>query len=189
MGKKPTKLVGLSFSDFNSLLKKGQEIHLQPARLIPLYKPGDEMALTSIFMSALRLVKEFRKNISQAINLTRSGNIYIYTEVEFLLFDKKRVDGLILIVRGKNIVDAVLIEVKNKNNELNEKQISYYVKIAKEYKIPNLLTISNQFVSFPTQSPLSLKIPKHVSLYHLSWSFIMTIAHILLIENDNNIAD
>ncbi|MEK0336893.1 MAG: hypothetical protein QQN41_05600 [Nitrosopumilus sp.] len=189
MSKKPTKLVGLSFSDFNSLLKKGQEIHLQPARLIPLYKPGDEMALTSIFMSALRLVKEFRKNISQAINLTRSGNIYIYTEVEFLLFDKKRVDGLILIVRGKNIVDAVLIEVKNKNNELNEKQISYYVKIAKEYKIPNLLTISNQFVSFPTQSPLSLKIPKHVSLYHLSWSFIMTIAHILLIENDNNIAD
>ena len=189
MSKKPTKIVGLSFIDFKTLISKGQEIHLQPSRLIPFYKPGDELALTSIFMSALRLVKEFRKNISTAINLTRSGSIHIYTEVEFLLFDKKRVDGLILIVRGKNIVDAVLIEVKNKNVELNEKQISDYLNIAKEYKIPRLLTISNQFVSFPTQSPLLLKIPKQVKLYHLSWSFILTIANILLADNENNIED
>jgi len=53
----------------------------------------------------LRLVKEFRKNISKAINLTQNGSIHIFTEVEFLLFEKKRVDGLILIVRGKNIID------------------------------------------------------------------------------------
>jgi len=189
MSKKPTKLVGLSYSDFITLISKGQEIHLQPARLIPFYKPGDELALTSIFMSALRLVKEFRKNISKAINLTQNGSIYIFTEVEFLLFEKKRVDGLILIVRGKNIVDAAIIEVKNKNVELNEKQISDYLNIAKEYTIPRLLTTSNQFVSFPTQSPLSLKIPKQVKLYHLSWSFILTIAHILLADNENNIED
>ena len=189
MSKKPTKLVGLSFSDFNALLKNGQEINLQPARLIPFYKPGDEMALTSIFVSALRLVKEFRTNISKVINLTRSGKIYIYTEVEFLLFDKKRVDGLIVVVRGKKIVDAVLIEVKNKNNELDEKQIIGYALISKNYGINKLLTISNQFVSFPTQSPINVKIPKSVSLYHLSWSYILTIAHILLIENNNNIED
>ena len=189
MSKKPTKIVGLSFNDFNTLISKKQEIHLQPARLIPFYKPGDELALTSIFMSALRLVKEFRINISKAINLTRSGSIYIFAEVEFLLFENMRVDGLILIVRGKHIVDAVLIEVKNKNVELKEKQISDYLNIAKEYKIPKLLTISNQFVSFPTQSPLLLKIPKQIKLYHLSWSFILTIAHILLADNENNIED
>jgi hypothetical protein len=189
MSKKPTKLVGLSYSNFNTIISKGQEIHLQPARLIPFYKPGNELALASIFMSALRLVKEFRINISKAINLTRSGSIHIFTEVEFLLFEKKRVDGLILIVRGKNIVDAVLIEVKNKNVELNKEQISDYLNIAKEYNIPKLLTISNQFVSFPTQSPLSLKTPKQVKLYHLSWSFILTIAHILLADNENNIED
>jgi hypothetical protein len=189
MNKKPTKLIGLPFANFKSLVSEGNEIHLQTARLIPFYKPGDEMALTSIFMSALRLIKEFRKNISQAIGLPASGDLHIFTEIEFLLFDKKRIDGLILVVRGKKIVDAVLIEVKNKNNELNERQINDYAVISKEYGVKRLLTISNQFVSFPTQSPIKAKIPKSVSLFHLSWSYILTIAYILLIDNDNNIAD
>ena len=43
-----------------------------------------------------------------------SGTIHIFTEIEFLLFENKRVDGLIVVVRGNKIVDAVLIEVKNK---------------------------------------------------------------------------
>ena len=189
MSKQPTKLIGLSFTDFKSLVRDGKEIHLQAARLIPFYKPGDEMALTSIFMSAMRLIKEFRKNISKAISLTPSGKIYIFTEIEFLLFDKKRIDGLIIIVKGNKIVDAVLIEVKNKNNELDVEQIKNYASIAKKYGVNKLLTISNQFVSFPTQSPINVKTPKSVSLYHLSWSYILTIAHILLIENDNNIDD
>ena len=189
MSKRPTAIIGLSLADFKSLVNKGQELHLQPARLIPFHKPGDEMALSSIILSALRLVKEFRKNVFQVINLSRTGTIYIFNEVEFLFFDKKRIDGLLLVVRGKKIVDAVLIEVKNKNNEIVEKQIANYVNIAKAYKIPKLLTISNQFVSFPTQSPVSVKTPKAVSLYHLSWSYLLTIAHILLFENENNIAD
>jgi len=189
MNKKPTKIVGLDYSDFIALVNNGQELHLQSAKLIPFYKPGDEMALTSIFLSALRLVKEFRTNILKAINLPRSGKIHIFTEVEFLLFDKKRVDGLILIVRGKKIIDGALIEVKNKSIELNEQQITDYLNIAKQYNIPKLLTVSNQFVSFPTQSPLSLKAPKHVDLYHLSWSYILTAAHILLADNKNNIED
>ncbi len=189
MSKKPTSIIGLSIADFKSLVSKGYEINLQSARLIPLHKPGDEMALSSLFLSALRLVAEFKKNIFQAINLSRSGSIQIFNEVEFLLFDKKRIDGLLLVVRGKKIVDAVLIEVKNKNNVIGEKQILDYINIAREYKIPKLLTISNQFVSFPTQSPIDIRSPKAVSLYHMSWSFILTIAHILLFENDNNISD
>lgn len=189
MNKKPSKIVGLEYSSFVELVNNGQEIHLQSAKLIPFYKPGDEMALTSIFLSALRLIKEFRINIFKAINLARNGNIHIFTEVEFILFDKKRIDGLILIERGKKIIDAILIEVKNKNTDLNEKQIEDYLNIAKEYNIPKLLTISNQFVSYPTQSPLSLKVPKQVNLYHLSWSYILTIAHILLADNKNDIED
>ena len=141
MSKKPTKITGLSFSVFKDLIKDGKEIHLQTAKLIPYYKPGDEMALTSIFLSALRLIKEFRKNISQAIGLTVSGKIHIFTEIEFLLFENKRVDGLIVVVRGNKIVDAVLIEVKNKNNELDEKQISDYAVISKAYGIKKLLTV------------------------------------------------
>ncbi len=189
MNKKPSKIIGLEYSSFVELVNNGQEIHLQSAKLIPFYKPGDEMALTSIFLSALRLIKEFRINIFKAINLARSGNIHIFTEVEFIFFDKKRIDGLILIERGKKIIDAILIEVKNKNTDLNEKQIEDYLNIAKGYNIPKLLTISNQFVSYPTQSPLSLKVPKQVNLYHLSWSYILTIAHILLADNKNDIED
>ena len=63
------------------------------------------MALTSIFLSGLRLIKEFRKDIFKSIGLPSSGKVHIYTEVEFLLFDKKRIDGLILIVRGKKIIN------------------------------------------------------------------------------------
>lgn len=189
MAKKPKPLLGMHIEKFNSLIRNKNEIILQPAKLIPFYKPGDEMALTSIFLSGLRLVEEFKKSIFQAINLTRSGNIHVYSEIEFLSFDNKRIDGLLIVERGKKIVDAILIEVKNKNVELNEKQITDYLNIAKEYKIPKLLTISNQFVSFPTQSPMNVKPPKNVTLYHLSWSYILTMAHILLFENDNNIED
>ncbi|MCK4579327.1 MAG: hypothetical protein KAU50_11085 [Candidatus Marinimicrobia bacterium] len=189
MSAKPTKLIGLSVHEFDTLLASGKEIHLQPARLIPFYKPGDEMALTSIFLSALRLIKEFRYQIFQTIGLSRSNQLKIYTEAEFVLFEKKRIDGLVVVIRANKIIDAALLEVKNKNIDLNESQILDYLKIAKEYGIEKLLTISNQFVSFPTQSPLNIKTPKQVSTFHLSWSFILTIAHILLAENENNIED
>ena len=189
MSIKPTKLIGMPLSDFDALVKTKKELHLQPARLIPFYKPGDEMAITSIFLAALRLVNEFREQIFRTIGLSRSKFLRMYTEVEFMLFERKRVDGLILVFRGKKIIDALLLEVKNKDTELETEQIHGYLEIAKAYGIPNLLTVSNQFVSFPTQSPLNIRIPKQVSAYHLSWSFILTIANILLAENDNNIAD
>lgn len=189
MSTKPTKLIGLSVQNFDKLLATKKELNLQPARLIPFYKPGDEMALTSIFLSALRLITEFRNQVFQTIGLSRSSELRIYTEAEFILFDKKRIDGLILVIRGHKIIDAVLLEVKNKNTELDESQILDYLQIAKEYGIQKFLTISNQFVSFPTQTPFNIKTPKQVSTFHLSWSFILTIAYILYAENENNIED
>ena len=104
---KPTKIVGLSVKEFDKLRIDRKEFILQPARLIPFYKPGDEMALTSIFLSALRLVNEFQYQIFQTISLSRSKHILIFTEAEFLLFENKRIDGLILVVRPNNIIDAV----------------------------------------------------------------------------------
>ena len=60
-----TKLIGLSKSDFDNYIKPNDskfepQIYVRPARLIPALKTGDEMALASIFLSSLRLVKEFR---------------------------------------------------------------------------------------------------------------------------------
>jgi len=52
-----------------------------------------------------------------------------------------------------------------------------------------LVTLSNQFVSAPTQSPLQVKVPKGVGLYHFSWSYLLTLSHILLAEKDYSISD
>ena len=35
----------------------------------------------------------------------------------------------------------------------------------------------------PAHSPLKLKVPKTISLFHFSWSYILTEAHILLSDN------
>ena len=50
MLKKLNKLVGLKKSEFDEYVNLG-EIHLSQAKLIPTYKIGDELALTSIFLS------------------------------------------------------------------------------------------------------------------------------------------
>ena len=184
---KPTKIIGLQIADFDNLVNSGEEIHLRPARLLNFHKPGDELAITSIFLSGIKLIKEFRRNIFNQIKLTNSNSIRFYSEIQFVLFDNLRIDGLILIIKSNKIVDAILIEVKNKKNELDEAQLTFYLKIAKEYKVPNFLTISNQFVNFPTQSPLNIKVPGQISLYHLSWTYILTASYLLLANNEINI--
>jgi len=189
MGLVLTKIVGSKFSDFNNHVLVDNDIKLREARLITTYKAGDEMALTSIFLSALKLIKEFRKDFFSEVRLSGASKIYIYTEVTFPKFEDSRIDGLILVVAGDQIKDAAIIEVKNKNNELQIEQIEKYLQIAKQLKIPKLITISNQFVSMPTQSPLPIKATKGINLYHFSWSYILTMAHILLYDNDKNIED
>ena len=191
MTKKLSSLIGMPYNDFETIVgaKDNKDITLRHARLIPPYKLGDESALTSIFLSSLRLINEFRGAISSAVGLSTSGTIHVFTELCFGKFLDKRVDGLILVVRAGKIKDAALLELKNKDNELNPLQIQNYVDIAKFYGIPRLITISNQFVSVPTQSPVTVKLPKDVFLYHLSWSYILTIAQLLLFDNDMNIND
>ena len=190
MAVKFSKLVGLKKEDFDILVKlPDSPIQVRPARLIPVVKTGDEMALTSIFLSSLKLVKEFRDKVFKDIKLSRSGRFYFYTEVCFpKIDDKSRIDGLILVTKGKVIQDAVLVEVKSGNNELDTTQMKKYVQIAKSLKANKVVTISNQFVSSPDQSPLKLATGK-LGLFHLSWSYITTLGHILLYNNDNEIQD
>ncbi|MCH8837691.1 MAG: hypothetical protein IIA60_07800, partial [Candidatus Marinimicrobia bacterium] len=189
MGTSISSIIGMPISTFLDLVEEKKEITVRRARLIPIYKAGDEMALTSLFLAALRLVKEFRDEVFSAVNMSKSGKIHVFTEPNFTEFEGAQPDGLILVVGGGKIKDAALLEMKNKRSLLSEDQISRYLNVAKQYKIPKLITVSNQFVSIPTQSPINVKVPKNVSLFHLSWSYILTIAHILLVDNENNIAD
>lgn len=183
------KILGLKKTEFDELVNQEKGILLRQAQLIPTYKPGDEMALSSVFLSSLRLIREFKRDFFNEARLINSGKIYTYAEVVFPQFEESRIDGLIIVVKGGIIKDAAIVEIKNKNNILDKKQIEKYIDLAKKLCIPKLITISNQFVSEPTQSPLDIKVPKNLEMYHFSWSYILTLAHILLFDNENNIED
>ena len=158
MALKFNKLIGLKKTDFDTLVKQPDSpVQIRPARLIPVIKTGDEMALTSIFLSSLKLVKEFRDSIFKDIKLSRNGRFYFYTEVCFPKIDKNsRIDGLIIVTKNNVIKEATLVEVKSGNNELDPQQIKKYINIGKALKVNNLVTISNQFVSSPDQTPLKI---------------------------------
>ena len=191
MIKKINKLVGLKKSEFDSYVDTGK-ISLSESRLIPVLKTGDEMALTSIIMSSLRLIKEFKDQIFKEAKLKRSGKAYYYTEVCFKDVDKEsRIDGLILIVVSGVIQDAAFIEVKNGKNVLNHDQIMRYYKLAQALQnVPKIITVSNEFVGDSSQSPIYIKNQsKKISLFHFSWTYIKTLAQLLLFDNDDNIRD
>lgn len=79
---KLTKLIGLKFDEYLELVDLGKIKHSQ-ARLIPALKTGDELALTSIFLSSLRLVREFRNMVFSDIKLPKGGKVYYFTEWSF----------------------------------------------------------------------------------------------------------
>jgi len=186
--KKLTKLVGLKKTDFDLFVQSGQ-IKLQQAKLIPTLKTGDEMALTSIFLSTVRLVKEYRDGIFKSIKLSRAGKAYYYTETSFPDISSSRIDGLIIVVTKGIIADAVFFEMKNKNNGIDQKQVEDYLSISKNLKVNKLVTVSNEFVANSTHSPVKVKVPRNISLYHFSWTYLITKGRILLFKNDVRIQD
>lgn len=189
MKKSLKKLINLSIDEFYELHQLGQ-IQYQEAHLIPLLKTGDEGALTSIFLSSLKLVKEFKDDIFKEIKLSRIGYSLYLTEVIFHDIDKtSRIDGLILVISKSTIKDAVVFEMKNKNNSLDKEQIDRYIGLSKKIGIDKMVTISNEFVSDSSQSPVQIKPPKNFSLYHFSWTYLMTKGQLLLFKNDQNIED
>ena len=99
---------------------------------------------------------------------------------------------MIINVVSKSIKDVVFFgnAVKSSKNMLNKNKIESYIKIARTLKVNKLVTISNQFVSIINDSPIeNIKVPASFNLFHFSWTNILTIAHILLFNNDDNITD
>jgi hypothetical protein len=187
--KKLTKIVGLKKEDFDVFIQTSQ-IHVQPARLIPVLKTWDEMALTSIFMTTTRLVKEFKQNLFISFKIVNNGQAFFYTEACFPEIDKtSRIDGLIIVVVKWKITDAVFLEMKNKNNLIDKPQILKYIDVAKRLWVKKIVTISNQFVPDSSHSPIDIRVPKNMSLLHFSWVDILTKWQLLLFKNEDNIKD
>ncbi len=181
-------LIGLKKDEFDVLVKE-KAISLSPARLIPQTKSHSEMTLTSIFLSGLRLIDEFAKMFFTEAKMSRIGKTYVYTEVVFSDYENCRFDGLLIKVAGGKVKDATIFEMKNKTNLIQKDQIESYIEVAKALKIPRIVSVSNEFVSNPSQYPIPIKTPKSVNLFHFSWSYILTLAHVLLFDNSTNIED
>jgi len=188
LDRKPVKILGLKKDEFDRLVKNNN-IKLRDARLIPSFKLGDEVGLASVLLSSIRMIREFRRMIMSDIKMIRGGQFFAYNEVVFPQFKNCRIDGLALKVKGGVIRDAAIFEMKNGPNEINKEQIEKYIELARNCNIPRIVTVSNQFVSEPTQSPVDIRSIKSVGIYHLSWTYILTLAHILLFDNDINIED
>lgn len=187
--RKVTKLIGLKFDDFQ-IYRENKQIIAQEARLIPLLKTGDEGALSSIFLSAVKLVKEYRDSFFKETKLSRSGKAYFYTEVVFNDIDSScRPDGLIIIVSKGVIKDALIFEMKNKNTGISKDQVEKYINLCKKLGVNKVATVSNEFVSDSKQSPVKIKCPKNFSLFHFSWTYLMTKGQLLLFKNDAIIKD
>lgn len=150
------------------------------ARLFPVGKDvNNERGITSIFMATLSVVKEYASGVLYSIG-KKTGvrtKIECHTEVIFPHAEgSDRPDGLIILRTGNNIVWTALVEAKIGKTELNEKQISRYLELAKTHKINAVITISNQFSVLPTHHPIKLskKFTRTVDLYHWSWTFLRT---------------
>ena len=198
---KDVKIVGMDFDEFKNALASEDEdkfkIFAKPARLIPIGK-DDEMAMTSVFLSALTLVKEYRDMISDKIDFLRKGSLYCFTEVSFptvispdLDKEKSRFDGLAVVVGGNKIKDACIFEMKYGNAKIDGNQIEKYAKMAMQLGIQKIVSVSNQFVTNPTDYPVPVRIDRKWKgqLFHLSWSYVVYFADILLQRNGTDIAD
>jgi len=171
------------------------------ARLFPSgtsIKKTKETNLTSIFLSNLAAIKPYREILLSILNTkarkvsNKSAQLHVYTEIsdrnaEGTKTDKGRPDGLIVLTTGKaQLIEwAAFVEVKV-NSDLDTKQIERYVDIAKDHEV-DLITVSDQIVSTPFQTPLKDKInARKINIYHWSWIYIRTKAQ-QVIESANQI--
>ncbi len=154
------------------------------ARLFPvLSESSKEGRATSVFLSCLASAPDLARSLFASIG-RRVGvrtEIDVYTEVGTEGTSSLRPDGLIVLRTGGTIWSA-LLEAKVGNSDLDQGQIEAYLDLARSHKIDAVVTVSNQFVTNPQLSPVSVSRTKtrSVDLFHWSWMFVLTQCTLLL---------
>ena len=162
------------------------------ARLFPvLSEASKEGRAASVFLACLEAVPAFADTILGPIGrpVGKRSSVKSWTEVVFKSDEKIRPDGLLIIKTGKSIWNAIF-EFKV-GGSLETEQVEKYLRLSKDNKIECLLTVSNDLVPHPSISPVKFdgRLTRSVKLYHLSWTYIVTQAEILLSEDDFESSD
>lgn len=172
-----------------TILQRGE-----PSRLFPVLADTSKEGRTlSIFLACLENVDEFGRALMASLD-RRMGvraKIETYTEVglqKTIAGGKHRPDGLIVVSTGKSVWTA-LVEAKVGTAELTNEQIEAYLNLAKLNGIDAVITLSNQFTSLPTHHPLAVSgmLTRKVDLFHWSWGYVITQAHVL--KETGDVAD
>ena len=156
------------------------DLELHPARLIPAIGIGkgteQEERATSALLAVMGVVPSFGKRILKYLGAP-GGTITAFTEPHLETRDGLAgiPDGMIVVERGSKRWVA-LVEVKTARNNLDADQIDRYLQIANGLGFDAMLTISNEIIADPTESPVRIdkRRTRKVRLGHLSWSRIMT---------------
>ena len=167
-----------------------EKLDEKKASLFPIGKSTDEIATTSIFLSSLKAVKEYREELISNIGMKKIKNknidLHIFTEVS-CEDNEDRPDGVIVLTSGKKnpIIEWIcLVEAKVGNNKIDDIQIERYIDFAKNIGIDTIITISNQLVSDVTDSIVTTKkANKFKNLFHWSWTYLSVEAKRLLLNN------
>lgn len=155
------------------------------ARLIPVASKS-ELRNTCVTSAMIMAVEEFAEALLGGLGAPtgKRAKTTVWVEPVFKTFkseNKDRPDALIIVDNGRREWRA-LVEAKTKGTGLDADQVERYLDIAKSQGIDAVVTISNQFVATPTQSPCNINRQKlkKVSLFHWSWSYLKTEAKIQL---------
>lgn len=159
------------------------------ARLIPTNSQV-ELRNTSVTGAILMAVEEFADSLLGSVGAPtgKRAKVHVWLEPVFKAKKKSdvnnRPDALIVVDNGRRKWRA-LVEAKAKNNSLETEQVERYLDLAKENDIDAVITISNQFVATPAQSPCTIsKVKlKKVPLFHWSWMFLKIEAKIQLAKS------
>lgn len=183
---KPISIGKTPFEDLYACLglESQEQLNKRKVRLFPLGKAIDEVATTSIYLASLCAVKEYREELLTKLGVSKvaNQNVQLQAYVEVSDKDGNRPDGLLVLTSGKRtpIIEWVaFVESKVGNNDLQDEQISRYVEFGKTVGVKNIITISNQLVSTPNDSPVKLKGRNSCKLYHWSWQYLKVTAQFL----------
>ena len=174
-----------------------EEFEKKKARLFPIGKTNDENQTTSIFLSSLSAVKEYREDLLNKIGIKKINNrniqLHVYTEIPSKS-GEERPDGLIVVTSGINdpIIEWIsFVESKIGNQKIDDEQIENYITFGQDLGIENIITVSNQLVSTPYETPVVRLTKKKFNLYHWSWISLSVTAGRLLksgtIDDDDHV--